>query len=385
MFDEFVQSSRSQSNGAPPVQSAQGFFEQDEGGREPIGNGFPPMTALETGFVSSDAQTQLGDGRGVGTKDAQLPVFQLGRVQYAFSAPLALLCVASNKLTMCLYAYPSPARLAQGAPLPAPPKLVRIDLDDPEKTLEAEVPLPPLSRSRTAPAPDPSLQGPNKMFADPSGQHLILSTRGGDNFYWISGWRKARLLTKLKGLVIESVAWNHLADPSKAMRTPAAAIAASSSRGHRRTGSGTSTPVLVSTKEILLGTQSGDIYEMTLSTTNAQENEEGDFLDRLARRTAGSVGASGNSDVDKYLAHVYRLSERQPITGLISEVFMTGTQSRAVVIATTSTRIYEFVGELGRRRTETEGDASDPLYEKLFSRYRSDAIPNLSKSKSKAE
>lgn len=310
---------------------------------------------LETGFVSGETATNQ-------------PIFQLGRVQYAFSAPLALLAVSANVLTMCLYSYMTPAQLASGALPSSAPKLVSIDLDDPEKTMEGEVPLVPLPRTRGGPISDPSSQGPHKLFLDPSGRHTVLSTRNGDNFYWIAGWKKARILPKLKGLVIESIAWNQLYEPSKTI------LKSKATSSHRRGISGSQSPVAISSKEILIGTRSGDIYETTL-TTNASEGDEGDFLDRLARRTAGSVG--GGSDIDKYLHHVFRLPERQPVTGLDSEIFISGTPSRAVVIATTSTRIYEFVGEITKGRSGGDGGDGEFLYEKLFAPYRAEAIPNL--------
>lgn len=347
-LSSFVQTSRS----APLPLTGQNGFEQDESGLD-----LDPITALETGFVSSDVYGQEGT----------LPaIFQLGRVQYAFSAPLTCLTVSSNLLTMCLFTYPLPSRMAQNPPSAssAPPRLVRINLDDPERTIEAEVPLPPMPRLRNAPPTDPSLIGPHKMFADPSGKHLILTTRNGDNFYWISGWKKARILPRLKGIVIESVAWNQKAESSQRSR-----------KAHRRGQSQSNSQNLVSTGEILIGSQGGDIFETMLVTQSSHESEEGDFLDRLARRS----GANG-PEVDRYLRHLFRLPERQPITGLSAEVFKAGTLSRAVVIATTSTRIYEFVGELGKGRSEYDSNEGEDLYEKLFIPYRSDAIPNLSKS-----
>jgi hypothetical protein len=340
-----VQTSRS----APLAQTSRGGFEPDE-----VGLPMDTVTALETGFTSSASFGQNGS----------LPaMFQLGRVQYAFSAPLACLTVASNLLTMCLYTYPSPSRMVQtNAAVSAPPKLVRINLDDPEKTIEAEVPIPPLPRMRNAPPTDPTLLGPHKMFSDPTGKHLLLTTRNGDNFYWTSGWKKARILPRLKGLVIESVAWNQSGE--------------SSSKGPKtlRRGQSTSSSNVVSTGEILIGSQSGDIFETKLVTQSSQDTDEGDFLDRLARRTIPN-----GPEVDRYLHHLFRLPERQPVTGLCSEVFKTGNDSRAVVVATTSTRIYEFVGKLGKGRSEFDNGEGEDLYEKLFAPYRSDAIPNLSK------
>lgn len=241
---------------------------------------------------------------------------------------------------------------------PAPPKLVRINLDDPERTIEAEVPMPPLPRMRNGPPSDVSLMGPHKMFSDRTGKHLILTTRSGDNFYWISGWKRARILPRLKGLVIESVAWNQAGESSQR-----------AAKAHRR-GQSTS---FVSTGEILIGSQEGDIFETMLVSQSSSDADEGDFLDRIARRTA-----TGGPEVDRYLRHLFRLPERQPITGLSTQIFQPGPAARAVVVATTSTRIYEFVGELRKGRSDTDISEGEDLYEKLFAPYRSDAIPNLS-------
>ena len=328
-----------------------------------------PIAALETGFVSADAGTSSDE-----------PIFQLGRVQYDFSAPLALMTVSSNILTMCLYAYPNPSQAANPFPT-APPKLVRINLDDPEHTQEADVPIPPAPRSaRNAPPPDPSTIGPHKMFADPSGVHLLLAMRNGDNYYWASGWRKARLLPKLKGQVIESVAWNKEGQGSGSLPTSAKKRAA---HAHH---------ALSTTREILIGTHSGDIYEVVITAPVGSDPDDGDIFDKIARRTAGNGAERG--DVDRVARHMITLPERQPVTGLAAETFPRSNQPsisndaavaagappsstlrRAVVIATTSTRIYEFVGILAKPRTD-ESD-SHSLFDKLFLPYRGDASPNL--------
>lgn len=397
MFDDFVQSSSSQNTPqlsrrsnvhaegtAPNGQHTNGSrftsrqydsindgFESDAydprsaDGADGFGAGslLDPIAALETGFISSDA----------GPSSHSDPIFQLGRVQYAFSAPLALMTVSSNILTMCLYTYPNASHTANPFPS-APPKLVRINLDDPERTQEADVPIPPTPRSaRNAPPPDPSTVGPHKMFSDPSGVHLLLAMRNGDNYYWASGWRKARLLPKLKGHIIESVAWNKDSAGS------------SSSGARKRTNNGH--PALSSTREILVGTRSGDIYEVVITAPVGTDPDDGDIFDKIARRTAGNGAERG--DVDRVVRHMTSLPERQPVTGLAAEVFPRSNQSssdttaagsaselrRAVIIATTSTRIYEYIGVLSKPRSnESE---SHSLYDKLFLPYRGDASPNL--------
>lgn len=394
MLDDFVQSSssplvanrrihsdRQQPNGSRfasgPYDSVNDGFEPSNGrgsdnedGAYSEGFGasmLDPISALETGFISSDA----------GPSSHSDPIFQLGRVQYAFSAPLALMTVSSNILTMCLYSYPNPSQAANPFPA-APPKLVRINLDDPERTEEADVPIPPTPRSaRNAPPPDPSTIGPHKMYGDPFGVHLLLAMRNGDNYYWASGWKKARLLPKLKGHIIESVAWNKDAQGSSAPSS--------------RNRTSNNQPALSTTREILIGTRSGDIYGVVITAPVGTDPDDGDIFDKIARRTAGNGAERG--DVDRVVRHMTTLPERQPVTGLAAETFPRSSQTsavdgandssnssssefrQAVVIATTSTRIYEFVGVLSKARND-ESD-SHSMYGKLFLPYRGDASPNL--------
>ncbi|CAO1622916.1 unnamed protein product [Sympodiomycopsis kandeliae] len=345
MFDDFVRDSNSRETAyqygasATAGPSASGGYQTDGFEPDEYGAG---VTSLETGFNSAeDANAAL------------TPIFQLGRVQYVFPAPLALLTVSSNILTMCLYDNPQGGVLPSN--LPPPPRLVRINLDQPEKTEEAEIPLAPTPRNRNALTPDSSQIGPHKMFADPSGRHLILAMRNGENFYWCSGWKKARLLSKWKGVRVESIAWK-LDGSSQAL----------SSKRH-------SSSNFLSTGEILVGTSSGDIYEAVISAPLGTDASEGDFLDRLARRTAGAN--SPTSDVDRVFRHLFTLSERQAISGLLAVPFSTtGAKRNAGVIATTSTRIFEFVGPVGKERRDDNDSQS--FYAKLFEPYKG-TVPNL--------
>lgn len=299
---------------------------------------------LETGFNSAI------DGLGEETSE---PIFQLGRVQYAFPAPLALLSVSSNILTMCLYSYPHSGTLPQN--LPPPPRLVRINLDDPERTEEAEIPSPPLPRNRAALPTDPSLLGPHKLFADPTGKHLVLSMRSGDNYYWRSGWKKARPLNKWKGIVVESIGWNKDAANAPSKRN--------------------AVPAFVSTREILVGSKDGNIFEAVIVAPTGDDGDEGDFLDRLARRTAGAGG--GGSDLDRVFRRIFILPDRQPVTGLIVNRFTSASsdsRAKASVIATTTTRIYEFIGGLSSGRSDDGESAS--VFGKLFEPYKG-SVPSL--------
>jgi vacuolar protein sorting-associated protein 18 len=49
-----------------------------------------------------------------------------------------------------------------------------------------------------------------KLFLDPSGRHLIITSTEGENWYLFRGWKKPKQLKTFK-TVIESVAWNKAA------------------------------------------------------------------------------------------------------------------------------------------------------------------------------
>ena len=47
-----------------------------------------------------------------------------------------------------------------------------------------------------------------RMFLDPTASHLIITTTLGENFYLHSQTKQAKALGRLKGVSIESIAWN---------------------------------------------------------------------------------------------------------------------------------------------------------------------------------
>ena len=169
---------------------------------------------------------------------------------------------------------------------------------------------------------------------------MLISTTTGDNYYWFAGTlpqgaassaqaRKPKQLNRLKGAVIESVAWSSApAGPSS---------------------------VTFSTREILLGTLTGQVLETTL-------------LDpALAESSSFSLPVPGNRAVERYVKLLYTLPEREPISGLRCETW----GKRAAVVATTASRIYQFIGTLGGRK---EDDSS--LLEPALQPYASgDAQP----------
>lgn len=157
-----------------------------------------------------------------------------------------------------------------------------------------------------------------KIFLDPSGRHLIVTSTQGENWYLYRGWKKPRQLKTLK-MVIESIAWNRASLVSSARST--------------------------STREMLVGARNGSVYEVVLDA-------EEDFF----------------KSQERYLQTVFSLPERQPITGIDYTFFPPTDPRRALVVLTTASRIYQFVGTPGKRT-----DEGGRLFTELFASYRDTA------------
>lgn len=151
------------------------------------------------------------------------------------------------------------------------------------------------------------------MFLDPSASHLIIATTSGENFYLHTQSRQPKALSRLKGVRIESIAWN----PS----LPTA-----------------------STREILIGAADGNVYEAFIEpSTEFYRSQE------------------------KYLRAVFRVSEGS-ITGLWVDVLEDRPDVRRVIV-TSPERIYHFVGRVARHGSE----GSTQLFAKFFENER----PNI--------
>ncbi|PWY70236.1 hypothetical protein BO70DRAFT_365547 [Aspergillus heteromorphus CBS 117.55] len=147
------------------------------------------------------------------------------------------------------------------------------------------------------------------MFLDPSASHLIITTTLGENYYLHTQSRQPKPLSRLKGVSIESVAWN----PS----LPTA-----------------------STREILLGTTDGHIWEAYIEPSAEFYRRE-----------------------ERYAHTIYKAPEASPVTGLWTEAIPTRPELRRVLI-TTHGRVLCFLGRTGRYGREGGG----PIYADLFQR-----------------
>ncbi|CAN4101721.1 unnamed protein product [Withania somnifera] len=145
----------------------------------------------------------------------------------------------------------------------------------------------------------PGEQSIHKVFVDPGGSHCIatvIGSSGADTYYTHAKWTKPRILSKLKGLVVNAVAWNrqHITEAS--------------------------------TREIILGTDNGQLYEMSV-----------DVKDKM----------------EKYVKLLFELKELpEAFTGLQMETASVHNGIRFYVMAVTPTRLYSFtgIGSLDQRR-----------------------------------
>ena len=148
-----------------------------------------------------------------------------------------------------------------------------------------------------------------RMFLDPSASHLIVTTTLGENYYLHTQSRTPKPLSRLKGVSIESIAWN----PS----LPTA-----------------------STREILLGTTDGNVYEVYIEPSTEFYRRE-----------------------EKYVAAVYRSPEASAVTGIWADNVPSKPDQKRVLVATHN-KLMHFLGRAGR--TGKEGGSS--IYVDFFQR-----------------
>lgn len=144
------------------------------------------------------------------------------------------------------------------------------------------------------------------MFLDPSASHLIITTTLGENYYLHTQSRQPKSLSRLKNVSIESVAWN----PS----LPTA-----------------------STREILLGTTDGQIWETYIEPSTEFYRRE-----------------------EKYAHSIYKVPEGSPVTGVWADLVPATPEQRRVLIATHGMLLY-FHGRATRQ-------GSQGIYAELFQR-----------------
>ncbi|WFC99565.1 hypothetical protein MYAM1_002310 [Malassezia yamatoensis] len=277
------------------------------------------------------------------------PLFQLGQVRYALDSSLIKLCVASNKMFLCMEASDSMSSTEN-----ALMRLVCIDLENPTNTAEGIVSMPPIARSQRAASSQDA-----QFFVDPSGFHVLVSLSTGHTFYWSPLLMRARILPRLNGLIVTSVTWAPY-DPSLVTRL----------------SSGSSAKQWMCSPRILLGTTKGEIWETVccMPIPNGapdKSTSRPDFFDRIARKTSGAQ-AEYTGPVERYLERVFIMSEPQSIQGLHLDTLDVQKERRVFVVATTCTRIYEFSGCVPSTHTDHLC-----LYHLVFEPYRDTLLSAL--------
>ncbi|KAI1074678.1 Pep3/Vps18/deep orange family-domain-containing protein [Whalleya microplaca] len=225
------------------------------------------------GFVAANGVPDLAD--------ESLPIFDVERVQLQFSiaADFVAAQVANNVLVLAL---------SNG-------RILRIDLNRPEDIDDIDLP------KRVS-----EVGVIRRMFLDPTASHLLVCTSLGENYYLHTQSRQPRPLSRLRGVSIESIAWN----PSLPTAT---------------------------TREILVGASDGNIYETFIETSTEFYRKE-----------------------EKYLKALNKLPDG-PITGLWVDNIGGKVDVRRVVV-TTQSRIFHLVGKVGRSGHEGSGS----IYTRLF-------------------
>ena len=213
--------------------------------------------------------------------DSSLPIFDIQKVQLRFdiSADFVAAQVANNVLILAL----------------STGRILRFDLDNAEDIDDIDLPKRP-----------GEIGVIRKLFLDPGASHLIISTTLGENYYLHTQSRQPKALAKLKGVQIESIAWN----PSR----PTA-----------------------STREILIGAADGTVYETYIEPSTEFYRRE-----------------------EKYVKNVYNPQDGA-VVGLYADVLSSRPDTRRVLVATRH-KLLHFAGRTGRQGSEGSG----PIYSKLF-------------------
>ncbi|XP_027343327.1 vacuolar sorting protein 18 isoform X2 [Abrus precatorius] len=137
----------------------------------------------------------------------------------------------------------------------------------------------------------PGDQSIHRVFVDPGGSHCIATVvgpGGAETFYTHAKWTKPRVLGKMKGLVVNAVAWNRQQITE------------------------------VSTKEVILGTENGQLHELAVDEKDKKE---------------------------KYIKFLFELTElSEAFMGLQMETASIINGTRYYVMAVTPTRLYSFTG-----------------------------------------
>ncbi|KAI8088938.1 Pep3/Vps18/deep orange family-domain-containing protein [Halteromyces radiatus] len=229
-------------------------------------------------------------------KSISSTIFNLDYVQFQLPALLIYMVVSNNILLAVL----------------SNNHILRIDLDNPLQVEEIDLVRKPNDGKIVS------------VFFDPTGRHLILSTEQGENYYLYGNWKKTKVLSRFKGLVITSIGWNHQATMNS-----------------------------TATLEILLGTNKGEIYETWIEPTDEYFKKE-----------------------ERYLKLLYQLSVDSPTLSpslLPSQIvglhFESIPAQKYLVMVTTANRLYQFIGITNPASSAGIHETGSAMFKPLFSQY----------------
>ncbi|EEH46083.2 tethering complex subunit PEP3 [Paracoccidioides brasiliensis Pb18] len=230
---------------------------------------------VSSGYVAASSLAKL--------TDTSAPIFNVERVQLKFSIASDFVAaqVANNVLILAL----------------ASRRILRIDLDNAEDIDDVDLPR------------KSSVTGLiRRMFLDPTASHLIITTTHGENYYLHNQSRQPKALPRLKGVSIESIAWN----PS----LPTA-----------------------STREILVGASDGNVYEVYIEP-----------LSEFYRRD------------ERYVNSVYKIPGSS-VTGIWVGL-VPGSPDYRCVILSSHRKILYFMGRVGKNGKEGGSSIFADLFHK---------------------
>jgi len=216
--------------------------------------------------------------------DDDVPIFNKQRINFDPPDPIIHMCVSSSHLVMAM----------------STNILLCIDLDHPDSPNEVEL-------VKTA---DDSIAN---MFMDPSGRHVIVSMKSGDNYYLTYGAKKAKVLVKLKGHRMTSVGWNRRAVTES------------------------------TTDAIVVGTSKGFILETKLVTA-----EDSHLF---------------SAGIEQYVRQLHILTA-VPVTGIEFDILPSSSAAHTeyFFLVTSGNRLYQFIGTVA-------SSADPPIFQSVFARY----------------
>eukprot|EP01134_Creolimax_fragrantissima_P002706 CFRG2706T1 len=265
------------------------------------------------------------------------PLVELNSVDYRPPAPIVTMTVSNNIVILALKNN----------------HIIRINLEQPDHVDDIQL---AMKSSDTV----------HKLFLDTSGQHLLIALASADCMYLHGASQKAKILSKLKGHLIEAVTFNRNRENHSVGGSYSSNVSGTSNPQSVKFFRSNTSPTFTSSGnssscELLVGTFEGQIYECEIEPIEAR------FF---------------QGKEDKYFRLVHTVPDEEPITGLLLSKFpnsstkmstanspnpsptdspqdgIKGSEQKYLLVVTTHTRMYEFVGYKSM---------DSPVWRRLFS------------------